>query len=48
VPRSDEWKFSRALPLNLLSDLSLSDHYHVEEFIKRIKSEQFVALNSDP
>jgi ATP-dependent Lhr-like helicase len=47
VPRSDEWKFSRALPSNLLSDLSLSDHYHVEEFMKRIKSEQFIALNSD-
>ena len=47
VPRSDEWKFSRALPSNLLSDLSLSDHYHVEEFMKRIKNEQFVALNSD-
>jgi ATP-dependent Lhr-like helicase len=47
VPRTDEWKFSRALPLNLLSDLSLSDHYHVEEFMKRIKNEQFVALNSD-
>jgi hypothetical protein len=47
VPRTDEWKFSRALPLNLLSDLSLSDHYHVEEFMKRIKCEQFVALNSN-
>jgi hypothetical protein len=47
VPRADEWKFSRALPLNLLSDLSLSDHYHVEDFMNNIKSEHLIMLNSD-
>jgi hypothetical protein len=32
LPQPDGWKFARALPLPLLYDLSLSDHYHVEEF----------------
>jgi ATP-dependent Lhr-like helicase len=32
-PQADGWKFARALPPALLHDLSLSDHYHVEEFI---------------
>ncbi len=47
-PRADGWKFSRAIPRNLLSDLSLSDHYHVEEFMNDIKNEQLIILNSDP
>jgi hypothetical protein len=33
LPKADGWKFARALPPALLSDLSLSDHYHVEEFM---------------
>jgi ATP-dependent Lhr-like helicase len=32
-PQADGWKFARALPPALLHDLSLSDHYHVEEFM---------------
>jgi ATP-dependent Lhr-like helicase len=32
-PKADGWKFARALPPALLYDLSLSDHYHVEEFM---------------
>ena len=47
APKTDEWKFSRALPLNLLSDLSLSDHYHVEDFMNSIRSEHLIMLNSD-
>jgi ATP-dependent Lhr-like helicase len=33
VPQIEGWKFARALPASLLSDLSLSDHYHVDEFM---------------
>jgi ATP-dependent Lhr-like helicase len=33
LPQTEGWKFARALPEALLSDLSLSDHYHVEEFM---------------
>jgi hypothetical protein len=33
LPQAEGWKFARALPAALLSDLSLSDHYHVEEFM---------------
>ena len=38
VPSAEGWKFARALPPALLSDLSLSDHYHVEEFMDVVKS----------
>jgi ATP-dependent Lhr-like helicase len=34
LPQPDGWKFARALPPPLLYDLSLSDHYHVEEFLE--------------
>jgi ATP-dependent Lhr-like helicase len=34
LPQPDGWKFARALPTSLLYDLSLSDHYHVEEFLE--------------
>ena len=34
LPQPDGWKFARALPTALLHDLSLSDHYHVEEFLE--------------
>jgi hypothetical protein len=34
LPHPDGWKFARALPPPLLYDLSLSDHYHVEEFLE--------------
>ena len=37
VPSAEGWKFARALPPALLSDLSLSDHYHVEEFMDVVK-----------
>jgi ATP-dependent Lhr-like helicase len=33
LPTAEEWKFARALPAGLISDLSLSDYYHVEEFM---------------
>jgi ATP-dependent Lhr-like helicase len=32
-PKADGWKFARALPPALLYELSLSDHYHVDEFM---------------
>lgn len=38
VPSAEGWKFARALPPALLSDLSLSDHYYVEEFMDVVKS----------
>jgi hypothetical protein len=37
LPQAESWKFARALPSPLLSDLSLSDHYHVEEFMDLIR-----------
>jgi ATP-dependent Lhr-like helicase len=33
-PHAEGWKFARALPIALLSDLSYSDHYHAEEFME--------------
>jgi hypothetical protein len=33
-PHAEGWKFARALPIALLSDLSFSDHYHAEEFME--------------
>ena len=33
LPQAEGWKFARDLPASLLSDLSLSDQYHVEEFM---------------
>jgi hypothetical protein len=38
VPSAEGWKFARALPPALLSDLSLSDHYHSEEFMDIVKN----------
>jgi len=38
LPQADGWKFARALPTALLHDLSLSDHYHVEEFMDIMKN----------
>jgi ATP-dependent Lhr-like helicase len=37
VPPDDTWKFGRVLPEDLLADLALSEHYHVEEFIEAIR-----------
>jgi ATP-dependent Lhr-like helicase len=34
LPQPDGWKFARALPPSLMYELSLSDHYHVEEFLE--------------
>ena len=34
LPQAEGWKFASALPAALLSDLSLSDHYHAEEFME--------------
>ena len=33
VPQAEGWKFARALPDALLSDLSFYDYYHAEEFM---------------
>jgi ATP-dependent Lhr-like helicase len=38
VPTAEGWKFARALPPALLSDMSLSDHYNVEDFMEAVKS----------
>ncbi len=37
MPHAEDWKFASALSPELLSDLSLSDHYHVEEFMNVMK-----------
>jgi ATP-dependent Lhr-like helicase len=38
LPQAEGWKFASALPAALLSDLSLSDHYHAEEFMDIMRS----------
>jgi len=47
IPSAEEWKFARALPPVLLSDMSLYDHYHVEEFMDVVKSVP-VTFHSEP
>jgi hypothetical protein len=47
IPSAEGWKFARALPPALLSEMSLSDHYHVEEFMDVIKSVP-VTSHSEP
>jgi ATP-dependent Lhr-like helicase len=42
LPQADGWKFARALPPALLHDLSLSDHYHMEEFMDIIRNVPFL------
>ena len=46
LPQAESWKFARALPSPLLSDLSLSDHYHVEEFMELIRKIPVSLLNT--
>jgi hypothetical protein len=46
VPAAEGWKFARALPPELLCDMSLSDNYHVEEFMDLIKSAPFTLLSA--
>ena len=38
LPQEEGWKFARALPPALLYDLSLSENYHVEEFMDIIRN----------
>ena len=38
LPQSPGWKFARALPPVLLSDLSRSDYYHADEFMDIMKN----------
>jgi hypothetical protein len=48
-PQPDGWKFARALPPPLLYDLSLSDHYHVEEFLEIMSNVLLlIRQNSEP
>ncbi len=44
IPSAEGWKFARALPSVLLTDMSLSDHFHVEDFMDEIKSVQVTLL----
>ncbi len=44
IPQAATWKFACALPGSLLSDLSLSDHYHAEEFMHSIRNLPIVIL----
>lgn len=37
IPQISGWKFARAMPAEFLSDLSLSEDYHAEEFIDTIR-----------
>jgi ATP-dependent Lhr-like helicase len=48
MPQAEGWKFARALPASLLSDLSLSDHYHADEFMNVMKRVQVLILDSEP
>ena len=34
LPSYENWKFAQALPESLFRDLTLSDYYHVEDFLK--------------
>jgi ATP-dependent helicase Lhr and Lhr-like helicase len=36
MPSLEGWKFARALPPALVTDMVMSDHYHVEEFMNLI------------
>jgi ATP-dependent Lhr-like helicase len=48
-PQPDGWKFARALSPPLLYDLSLSDHYHVEEFMEIMSNAPlFIRQNTEP
>jgi len=38
VPPPDTWKFGGVLPEDVLKDMALSEHYHVEEFLEIIRS----------
>jgi ATP-dependent Lhr-like helicase len=46
LPQAENWKFARALPASLLSDLSLSDHYHAEEFMDIMRNIPVFILNT--
>jgi hypothetical protein len=46
LPQAESWKFARALPASLLSDLSLSDHYHAEEFMDIMRNIPVFILNT--
>jgi ATP-dependent Lhr-like helicase len=49
LPQPDGWKFARALPPSLLYELSLSDHYHVEEFLEIMSNAPlFIRQNTNP
>ena len=37
IPQISGWKFARAMPAEFLSDLSLCEDYHAEEFIDTIR-----------
>ena len=45
IPSAEGWKFARALPPVLLTDMSLSDHYHLEDFMDEVKSVQVTLLS---
>ncbi len=46
LPQAEGWKFARALPDALLSDLSLSDRYHVEEFMDTMRNKPVFILKT--
>ena len=46
LPQTEGWKFARALPASLLADMSLSDHYHVEEFMDNMRNLPVFILNT--
>ncbi len=47
MPSLEGWKFARALPPVLVTDMVMSDHYHVEEFIDLISGIP-ITLHSEP
>jgi len=46
LPQPEGWKFARALPAALLADMSLSDHYHAEEFMDNMRNLPVFILNT--
>jgi len=45
IPSAEGWKFARALPPVLLTGMSLSDHYHLEDFMDEVKKVQVTLLS---
>jgi ATP-dependent Lhr-like helicase len=45
LPPKENWKFAQVLPEALFREMIISDHYHVEEFLARMKNITVSVLN---